>query len=120
MFNSIQFTALYSEYLESGLSVRDFCGNHFMRESKFYYWKNRLKRQLPPKKGFVPVVFENEQHGRSHFLTPVQSQANTFSNPVAANHPVSCEISYPNGVCVKLSGLPDPEMLRSLLLLPHQ
>ena len=120
MFNSGQFTTLYNEYLESGLSVRDFCANHHMRESKFYYWKNRLKRQLLPKKGFVPVVFENQQQGRSHFPTPLQSQAKTFSNPTSSNHPVSCEISYPNGVCVKLSGLPDPEMLRSLLLLPHQ
>jgi hypothetical protein len=121
MFNSGQFTALYNEYLESGLSVRDFCANHHMRESKFYYWKNRLKRQLPPKKGFVPLVFENQQQVRPyHFSTSVQNQVKTFSNPASASHPVSCEISFPNGVSIKLSGMPDPEMLRSLLLLPHQ
>ena len=61
MFDPRQFTALYHEYLESGLTVRNFCTNRHLRESKFYYWKNRLKSQLPPKKGFVPVVFENEQ-----------------------------------------------------------
>ncbi len=28
MLNSEQFTDLYNEYLESGLSDRDFCANH--------------------------------------------------------------------------------------------
>lgn len=120
MLNSKQFVALYHEYLESGLTVRDFCTNQHMRDSKFYYWKNRLKSQLQPKKGFVPVVFENEQQVRSfHFPTPAQNRSKTFSNPPAANSSVACEISYPNGVCMKLNGLPEPEMLRSLLLLPH-
>jgi len=121
MYNSGQFTALYNDYLESGLTVRDFCANQHMRESKFYYWKNRMKRQLPPRKGFVPVVFESGQQTQSfHFPTPVQNQPKNFSNLPAANSPVSCEISYPNGVCMKLNGLPDSEMLRSLLFLPHQ
>jgi len=121
MLNSRQFTAIYNEYLESGLTVRDFCANQHMRDSKFYYWQNRLKRQLPPKKGFMPVVFENEQQSRStHFPNPVQNRSKTFSNPADVSHAVSCEISYPNGVSMKLNGLPGPEVLRSLLLLPHQ
>ncbi len=121
MLNSKQFVALYHEYLESGLTVRNFCTNRHLRESKFYYWKNRLKSQLPPKKGFVPVVFENEQKARTfHFPTPIQNQPRSLSNSPAANSPVSCEISYPNGVGMKLNGLPDLEMLRSLLLLTHQ
>ena len=121
MLNSDQFIALYDEYLESGLSVRDFCANHFMRESKFYYWKNRLKRQLPPRKGFMPMVFENGQTTQSfHFPNPVQNQAKNFSNPPVASNSFFCEISYPSGVCMKLNGLPDPEILRSLLLLPRQ
>ena len=121
MLNSRQFTDIYNEYLESCLTVRDFCADRQMSEAKFYYWQNRLKRQLPPKKGFTPVVFENEQHTRSfHFPTPVQNRPKTFSNPADSNHAVSCEISYPNGVSMKLNGLPGPEVLRSLLLLPHQ
>jgi hypothetical protein len=121
MLNSRQFTGIYNEYLESGLTVRDFCANRQMSEAKFYYWQNRMKRQLPPKKGFTPVVFENEQHTRSfHFPTPVQNRSKTISNSADATHAVSCEISYPNGVSLKLNGLPGPEMLRSLLLLPHQ
>lgn len=121
MLNSRQFTSLYNEYLESGLSVRDFCVNRQIRESKFYYWKNRLKRQLPPRKGFVPVVFENSQQTQSsHFPAQVQNSPMNFSNQAATVNSVSCEISYPSGVCLKLAGLPDTEMLRSLLLITPQ
>jgi hypothetical protein len=121
MLNARQFIAIYNEYLESGLTLRGFCANQHMKESKFFYWQNKLKSQLPPKRGFVPMVIEKEQPLRS---SPVPTQAHnrskTFSNPAAANQTVSCEISYPNGVCLKLNGLTDPEMLRSLLLLTHQ
>ena len=121
MLNSRQFTDIYNEYLESGLTVRDFCANRQMSEAKFYYWQNRLKRQLPPKKGFTPVVFENGQRTQSfHFPTPVQNQTKNVSNSHTTGNPFSCEISYPNGVSLKISGLPGPEVLRSLLLLPHQ
>lgn len=118
MLNAKQFTSLYSEYMESGLTVRDFCINHSMRESKFYYWQKRLKRQLPPRKGFVPVVFENGQQTQSfHFPAPVQDLPKNSPHPQAADNLVCCEISYPSGVCLKLTGLPDTEMLRSLLLI---
>jgi hypothetical protein len=121
MLNSRQFTVIYNEYLESGLTVRGYCANHQITESKFYYWQNKLKKELAPKRGFVPVVFEGEQQARSSQVsTRAQNRSKTFSNPAVANQTVSCEISYPNGVCLKLNGLTDPEMLRSLLLLMHQ
>jgi len=117
MLQSGQFTAIYEEYLESGLTIRDFCANQQMSEAKFYYWQNKLKRQLPPKRGFVPVVFENQpQRG----LSQAQSGSKSFSTPAAAGHTLSCEICYPNGVSMKISGMPDSRMLRSLLLLTHQ
>jgi hypothetical protein len=117
MLQAGQFTVVYGEFLESGLTIRDFCANQQMSEAKFYYWQNKLKRQLPPKKGFVPVVFENHQQRRSF---QGQSGSQSFSTPAAANNTFSCEICYPNGVSLKLSGLPDAEVLRSLLLLQHQ
>ena len=117
MLQAGQFTVIYEEFLESGLTIRDFCANRQMGEAKFFYWQNKLKRQLPPKKGFVPVVFENQQQRRSF---QGQSGSQSFSTPAAANNTFSCEICYPNGVSLKLSGLPDAEVLRSLLLLPHQ
>ena len=121
MLNAIQFTSIYNDYLESGLTVRGYCANQHITESKFYYWQNKLKSQLPPKRGFVPVVFERDQQPRSSLVpTPAQNRSKTFINPVVANQTVSCEISYPNGVCLKLNGLTDPEMLRSVLVLMHQ
>ena len=121
MFTANQFQLIYKEYLESGLTIRDFCVNHHMRESKFYYWHNKLKGQLPPKRGFIPVVFENVQKVvASQIPVPVQNLAKPFSDPDVASRTISCEISYPNGVCLKLNGLTDPEILRSLLLITHQ
>jgi hypothetical protein len=120
MLNSRQFTVIYNEYLESGLTVRGYCANHQITESKFFYWQNKLKSQLP-QKGFVPVVFEDEQQSR--LLQPhsaVQNKTKSFSNPSAVSQAVSCEISYPNGVCLKLNGVTDPGLLRSLLLLPQR
>ena len=120
MLNARQFKDIYNEYLESGLTIRGYCDNQHITESKFYYWQNKLKKELAPKRGFVPVVFEGEQQARSSQVpTRAQNRSKTFSNPPAANSSVSCEISYPNGVSMKLNGLPEPEMLLSLLLLPH-
>ena len=121
MYNEKKFRAIYDEFLGSGLTIRDFCANQHMNEAKFYYWQNKLKDQLPPKRGFVPVVFENSGQARSsRVAVPMQQQPTTFSSPEATAQTISCEISYPNGVLVKLNGLPDAQMLRSLLVLTRR
>jgi len=109
MYNEKKFRAIYDEFIASGLTIRDFCANQHMNEAKFYYWQNKLKGKLPPKRGFVPVVFENGNHLPSNQV-PVRNNQESFS----------CEISYPNGVSVKLNGLPDVQVLQSLLLLTHR
>lgn len=119
MLNEKKFKAIYEEFLQSGLSVRDYCLNQHFNEAKFYYWQNKLKEQLPPKKGFVPVVFADGQHhplNRVSLTNQHQGLSKTAGGGVPA--PVTfCEISYPSGVSVKLSGMPDMQMLQSLLLL---
>jgi hypothetical protein len=50
-----------------------------MNEAKFYYWQNKLKGHLPPKRGFVPVIFEN---GRQISQVPAQVQGKHSVNPV--------------------------------------
>ena len=119
MLNEKKFRAIYSEFLESGLTIRDYCANHQMNEAKFYYWQNKLKGQLPPKRGFVPVIFENGRQA-SQVPTQVQDLPGAHSHPAVSNKTISCEISYPNGVLVKLNGLPDVQMLRSLLVLARR
>ena len=118
MFNDKQFRVIYADYLKSGLTIRDYCANQQMNEAKFYYWQHKLKGQLPQKKGgFVPVVFDPEQQDKS---LPVKDRQGFFPNPAPADKTVSCEISYPNGVSVKLNGFIEPEMLRSLLVLTRR
>lgn len=116
MLNEKKFRVIYNEYLCSGLTIRDYCANQQMNEAKFYYWQNKLKGQLPPQKGFVPVIFGNEQKDRP-FQVPSGQARHTCPYPASGDKVISCEISYPNGVRVKLDGLSDPQMLQSLLLL---
>jgi len=118
MLNEKKFRSIYDSFLESGLTIRDFCANQQMNEAKFYYWQNKLKGLLPPKRGFVPVIFENEpKAGSSQIPAPVQERNETLLNPAAGDKTISCEINYPNGISVKLNGLSDPRVLQSLLVL---
>ena len=121
MYNEKKFRVIYDDFLGSGLTIRDFCTNQHMNEAKFYYWQNKLKGQLPPRRGFVPVVFENSGQARSAQVSAsVQQQPASYSTPESTTQTISCEISYPNGVLVKLNGLPDAQMLRSLLVLTRR
>ena len=119
MINEKKFRAIYSEFLESGLTIRDYCINQQMNEARFYYWQNKLKGQLPPKRGFVPVIFENGQQA-SQVPAAMQDRTESYSQATAPNKTISCEISYPNGILVKLNGLPDVQIFRSLLVLTRR
>jgi hypothetical protein len=116
MLNEKEFRAIYDGLLESGLTIRDYCANQQMNEAKFYYWQNKLKGKLPPKRGFVPVVFGGQTIRPSQVPAPVQERKETFLSPAAGDNTISCEINYPNGVQIKLNGLANVETLRSLLL----
>ncbi|MCU4166723.1 IS66 family insertion sequence element accessory protein TnpA [Carboxylicivirga caseinilyticus] len=118
MLNAKKFRKIYDDFLESGLTVTDFCSNQGLTQNKFFYWQNKLKAQLPPKKGFVPIVLKSEEASDS-FPMPAQNQILQPSNPVlpSANETQSCEINFPNGVSVKLTGCTDLELIRSLILL---
>ena len=116
MLNEKKFKAIYDEFLSSGLSVKDYCLNQHMSEAKFYYWQNKLKEKLPPKSGFVPVVFD----GRGEFpsrRTPLTDHPLIAKKGDAPAPSVLCEITYPGGVSVKLSAVPDLHLLQSLILL---
>ncbi len=113
MLNENKFRAIYNDYLESGLTIRDYCSNQHIGEAKFYYWQHRMKGLLPPKRGFMPVVFDKDQ-----FVGSVNIPASLHDRqvvPPPVTRPISCEISYPNGVSLKLNGGANLEMLRSLL-----
>ena len=57
-FTIEEFKKIHQAWKESGLSVRDYCANTGIKESRFYYWKKRIEDgdSLPtPTGGFIPV-----------------------------------------------------------------
>ncbi len=121
MLNEKKFRAIYDDYLESGLTVRDYCLNQNMGEAKFFYWQNKLKGQLPPKNGFVPVVFSGDQQFITQQLpAALKNRQDHQIKQTFSNAGLSCEICYPNGITVKFNGFPDLEMIRSLLGSTHR
>jgi hypothetical protein len=109
MINEKIFREIYEDFLESGLTAKDFCANRQIKESKFYYWKRRLNNELSTPKGFIPMVFDS---------SPGISSKNRIE-PGASDQVICCEISYPSGVSIKLKQYPDMALLRSLVLLIH-
>jgi hypothetical protein len=109
MLTDQQFSELHSRYVSSGLSIRSFCMNEEICESKFYYRKKKMKRFLPGtvSPDFVPLV--------------IQGSSGCSIRSGHANNRISdsgFEICYPNGTRLKFSpeGL-DLGLLRSLLSL---
>jgi hypothetical protein len=109
MLTEQQFSEIHSRYISSGLSIRSFCQNEGICESKFYYWKKKMKRFFPGDVscGFVALVIRDSGTG--------------CQRVGEANHRIvdsGFEICYPNGTRLKFSpeGL-DLSLLRSLLSL---
>ena len=113
MLTEKTFKTIYDDFLESGLSVRSYCSNQRMNEAKFYYWQRRLKNQLPTRRGFVPLVFEKDRFIQRPPL-PLSKLGQPEVDPEKGDF---CEITYPNGVKLKLHSDTGLEKLRSLLLL---
>lgn len=120
MLTETQFKEIYSSYESSGLSIRSFCRNEGINEAKFYYWKRRLKHFLSPSSGFIPIQIESGRTGLSamsqgKFPTGFNSVFNSLpESPISS----SCfEIVYPNGTRLKLQGIADYELIKSLILL---
>jgi hypothetical protein len=121
MLNEKKFRAIYDDYLVSGLTVRDYCLNQNMGEAKFFYWQNKMRGLLPPKNGFVPVVFSGDQQFTSQQLpATLKNQQDHQIKHTSSPESLSCEISYPNGIIVKFNGLPDLGMIHSLLGSMHR
>ena len=91
------FRPTYQAFLESNMSTRAFCGQIGMNESHFYCWQAKIcKEAARQNRGFLPVSINN--HAGKVFLTGEQGM-----NSMKMAHTV-CEIVFPNGVTVRLSG----------------
>jgi predicted transcriptional regulator len=105
------FQDLLKRQKESGLTVRDFCGNEGIVPSTFYYWlkKSKLKETRP--KVFIPLTIVGEQlvtHKKNrHFLAhPSAKEMDT---------PVLLELVFPNGTVLKVRSQVDLPLLQKLI-----
>lgn len=115
MWNQKKFESVYDRYKLSGLSVKDFCINEGIYESKFFYWQKKLRDQQQEStisSSFIPIVLNSAQ-------TPINSTTDE-NNPLIVKDS-SCgsaiEIVYPNDVIVRLPQGTDIKELQSLIFL---
>lgn len=108
MLNSSKFIRLQERQRESGLSVRSFCSNEGIAPSSFYYWQKKIRNEAEGKR-FIPLV--------------VRSTGATI-NPVTQTEPVQqqkgdilFEITYPNGITLRIKNDLDLAGLRALISL---
>lgn len=115
MWTIKQFETVYDRYRSSGLRVREFCRNECIQESKFYYWQRRLRkhnlRQGQPSE-FIPIVFSGPGPAAPG---GEMIRQNPVSPPVIPDS--IYEITYPNGVTVRVPARVDTDRLRSLIFL---
>ena len=91
--SSQQMQVLIDKFNRSNVSKKQFCHQEGIPISVFYYWQKKFKQtDQSSGKGFLPVEVNHKP--------TIQS---------------SVEISFPNGVVVRLEEDSDIEMIRSLI-----
>ena len=99
-----QFRQLHEEWKQSGLSEQQCCENTGLKESRFHYWRSKLKAEpLPASCGsFIPV----KMSGKSSAYPARSASAKTL-----------CEIEYPNGVVVRVTSDMTLDQFRQMVTL---
>ena len=117
MWTIQQFELVYDRFQSSGLSVKDFCENECILQSKFYYWKKKLLEQNQHSEqpsDFVPIVFSGSN-------TQLPAKRKVQHKPILEHNDPAYgdvfEIVYPNGVKLRVPSGADINQLRSLILL---
>ena len=109
MLNSSKFIKLQERQRESGLTVRGFCSNEGIAPSSFYYWKKKLRNEANGKR-FIPLVVKSAGESFNPFLQSELSQGQRVDGPLL-------EITYPNGITLRVKNDMDLAHLRALVLL---
>ena len=115
MWNQKEFESVYDRYKLSGLPVKDFCINEGIYQSRFYYWKKKLRDQqqeADQPSGFVPIIFKKPQTPINNIIyggKPLREKQQPCGDVI--------EIVYPNGVIVRISSTADIKQLQSLIFL---
>ena len=103
------FRKLYQEYLESGLSVRDFCTNQNFAVSTFYNWKNKLESNATHPE-FIPLQVGNQTIVRTDKHTEV-----SLANEEVTSEERKLEFTFPNGTKLQLKGHIDAALLKTIV-----
>lgn len=115
MENLESFKPVYEAFLESNLTAREFCRKLEIPESRFYYWQKRIRNEAAKSKGdFLPVSINN--HGGKVMLVDNNRQQLRGGHP-GMMQSSSCEIVFPNGITVRLSGDMAASTLGQLLMM---
>jgi hypothetical protein len=109
MLNSSKFVKLQERQKESGLSVRSFCSNEGVAPSSFYYWQKKIRNEANGKR-FIPLVVKSAETSVNPFMQSELSQGQRVDDPLL-------EITYPNGITLRVKNDLDLAHLRSLVLL---
>ena len=105
------FKILYDQYKSSGVSVREFCKQQGLKENRFYYWINILKKRaipvINPSNGFLPISHESAKNliEASRPKEPLHLQTHNV------------KLTYPNGIVLQIDNISDIDTLSSLLKL---
>ena len=105
--NIEEFRRIYTDWQQSGQSVRAYTRSIGIKEDKFYYWQKRLKDMEKNK-----VV----KSGSFIKMPPSDCHSGKGStSAIAAKTPALCELVYPNGVMVRITSDLSLEGLRQLI-----
>ena len=109
MLNSSKFIKLQERQKESGLSVRGFCSNEGIAPSSFYYWLKKINNEANGKR-FIPLVVKSAGTSINPFTHSELPQGQRTDDPLL-------EITYPNGITLRVKNDLDLVHLRALVLL---
>ena len=115
MWTTDDFGLLYKEFLSSGKTVKQFCADADVPESRFFRWQRKLRVAAAAAQSdeFLPVSVNNRGGkvvlmDKDHPL-PQRGSSRQFS----------CEICFPSGVTVRLNGNLPLEVISGLIMLPQ-
>jgi hypothetical protein len=107
MSEIVKFIRLIALQKESGLTVRSFCSNEGIAPSTFYYWQKKIRKES----------------GENHFIPLVVKSSTPVFNPITGIEPIKkhednhFEITYPNGITLRVKTGLDLSGLRALISL---
>ena len=109
MVSDSKFKELLERQKESGLSVRSFCSNEGIAPSTFYYRQKKIKNKLNGKH-FIPLIVKSTGTSVHPFTKTELTQGQKDDGPLL-------EITYPNGITLRVKNDLDLVHLRALVLL---